>query len=230
MYLQHYVLKHCFGDNFSAPVHDLLSVSRDFALSSNSSNHNLTQLCSNASVSSIARSDVSPTSPYSSANRTRQSGIPARVLDVACGSGVWVLEMATAFPHSEFYGIDFACLYPNTIKPANTYFNQGDILDPEGFPYPDEYFDYIHMRLVYNCFSILDLKVTRKKKAPDLTRLLINCYQFVLGEIYRVLKPGGYVELRDIDPIIKNPGPTADKFFSDCKYLCSFLWHDFRQL
>ncbi|CAO3657443.1 unnamed protein product [Mucor hiemalis] len=192
----HYVLKHCFGDNFSAPVHDLLSVSRDFALSSNSSNHNLTQLCSNASVSSIARSDVSPTSPYSSANRTRQSGIPARVLDVACGSGVWVLEMATAFPHSEFYGIDFACLYPNTIKPANTYFNQGDILDPEGFPYPDEYFDYIHMRLVYNCFSILDLK-------------------FVLGEIYRVLKPGGYVELRDIDPIIKNPGPTADKFFSD---------------
>jgi ubiquinone/menaquinone biosynthesis C-methylase UbiE len=84
---------------------------------------------------------------------------PARVLDVACGSGVWVLEMATAFPDSEFYGIDFACIYPNTIKPPNTNFHQCDITDPQGFPYPDEYFDYIHMRLVYNCFSSFDLKV-----------------------------------------------------------------------
>lgn len=88
--------------------------------------------------------------------------------------------MATAFPHSEFYGIDFACLYPNSIKPSNTYFNQGDILDPEGFPYPDEYFDYIHMRLVYNCFSTLDLKVYKNSKTSDLTRVLIVSYSLYL--------------------------------------------------
>lgn len=158
----HFVLKHYFGDNLSAPVHDLLS---------------------------------KPT-------------VSTRVLDVACGYGVWVLEMATNYPHTEVYGIDAACLYPNTIKPSNAKFQQCDMLDPEGFPYPNEYFDYIHMRLVYNCFSASDLK-------------------FVLNEMNRVLKPGGYIEIRDIDPIIKNPGPVTDAVFSDCKplhlYLSCFL-------
>ncbi|GAA5806241.1 hypothetical protein HPULCUR_011772 [Helicostylum pulchrum] len=181
----HYVLKHCFGDNFSAPVHDLLSrsvsVARDSIISNNSSD---SQQCLDNSPISVSPSAVSSCSSSIRTNWNNQ-GTPARVLDVACGSGVWVLDMATAYPDSQFYGIDFACIYPNTIKPANTTFHHGDLLDPEGFPYPDEYFDYIHMRL------------------------------FVLSEINRVLKPGGYVELRDIDPTIKNPGPTGSELFSD---------------
>lgn len=115
------------------------------------------------SVSSVARTDVSSSSSSIQTNWNKQCATPARVLDVACGSGVWVLEMATSFPNSQFHGIDFACIYPNTIKPANTHFSHGDILDSEGFPYPDEYFDYIHMRLVYNCFSLPDLKVNHAK-------------------------------------------------------------------
>lgn len=104
----HFVLKHCFGDNFSAPVHNLLS-------------------------------------------------IHTRVLDVACGFGVWVLEMASTFPTAAFYGIDIAPIYPNTVKPPNATFQQCDILQP--LPYPNEFFDYIHMRLVCHCFSAPDLKV-----------------------------------------------------------------------
>jgi ubiquinone/menaquinone biosynthesis C-methylase UbiE len=127
------VLKHCFGENFSAPVHDLLSRSVSVARDSNT-----------------AMDSVSP---------QFNKNTPARVLDVACGSGVWVLEMATSFPNTQFYGIDFACIYPTTIKPPNTTFQQCDVLDPEGLPFPDEFFDYIHMRLVYNCFSKSDLKV-----------------------------------------------------------------------
>lgn len=83
----------------------------------------------------------SPTSP------------PPRVLDIACGNGTWVLEMATEFPESEFYGIDILANYPTTVKPANTFFCQCDILNPKGLPYPDNYFDYIHIRQVYSCFS-----------------------------------------------------------------------------
>jgi ubiquinone/menaquinone biosynthesis C-methylase UbiE len=132
-----------------------LSVARDSPLPSP---------CIDVSVNSVVRTEVSSSSSSIQTNWTKLGGTPARVLDVACGSGVWVLEMATSFPNSHFYGIDFACIYPNTIKPANTHFNQGDILDPEGFPYPDEYFDYIHMRLVYNCFSLPDLKVNHAKK------------------------------------------------------------------
>lgn len=151
-------MKQCFGDNFSAPVHDLLSRSVSVARDSTASSPNLSQQCMDNSTISVSPSAVSSCSSSIKTNLNNQ-GTPARVLDVACGSGVWVLDMATTFPESQFYGIDFAIIYPNTIKPPNTTFHHGDLLDPEGFPYPDEFFDYIHMRLVYNCFSPSDLKV-----------------------------------------------------------------------
>lgn len=124
----------------------------------NDSSSNLSQ--QNQQQCSMDNSIIS-VSPASSRTNLNNNGIvtPARVLDIACGSGVWVLDMASTYPDSQFYGIDFACIFPNTIKPPNTTFHQGDLLDPEGFPYPDEFFDYIHMRLVYNCFSPTDLKV-----------------------------------------------------------------------
>jgi SAM-dependent methyltransferase len=88
---------------------------------------------------------------------SKQDTTSARVLDMACGSGVWVLEMATEFPNAQFYGVDMVPLYPSEIKPPNTSFQQVDIL--KGLPFPDEYFDYVHMRLVYNCFSSSNIKV-----------------------------------------------------------------------
>ncbi|KAI9482754.1 MAG: hypothetical protein EXX96DRAFT_498351 [Benjaminiella poitrasii] len=184
----HYVLKYCFGGNFSAPVNDLLSG----CPTTNSAMTTVSETTTSAPAS-VSPSIVSSSS--SSSIKNCWTNTPTRVLDLACGSGVWVLEMATAFPHSQFYGVDIATIYPNSIKPPNTQFQHCDILDPEGLPYPDGYFDYVHMRLVYNCFSKSDLKI-------------------VLNEINRVLKPGGYLEMRDIDPIIKNTGPTTDKIFS----------------
>ncbi|CEP15307.1 hypothetical protein [Parasitella parasitica] len=183
----HYVLKHCFGDNFSAPVHDLLSKSVSIA---------------RASVSTTFTKDSASVAPsvistYSASSVKNSWSLPTtRVLDVACGSGVWLLEMATEYPHAQFYGIDVASIFPQCIKPPNTTFQQHDLLDKDGFPYPEEHFDYIHMRLVYNCFSKADLK-------------------FVLAEVNRILKPGGYVEIRDLDPIIKHPGPLSEKTFAD---------------
>jgi ubiquinone/menaquinone biosynthesis C-methylase UbiE len=78
---------------------------------------------------------------------------PPRVLDIACGNGTWILEMATEFPESQFYGIDIAASYPHTVKPANAFFSQCDVLQTNGLPFPENYFDYIHMRQVYTCFS-----------------------------------------------------------------------------
>lgn len=89
-----------------------------------------------------------------------QDGIPPpRVLDIACGNGTWILEMATEFPRSQFFGIDFLVNYPTTIKPLNTFFSQHDVLDPKGLPFPDNYFDYVFMRQVYTCFSESDWTV-----------------------------------------------------------------------
>ncbi|CAO3598195.1 unnamed protein product [Absidia cylindrospora] len=116
-----------------------------------------------------------------------------RVLDVACGSGVWILEMAHEFPNTEFYGFDVSEMYPTTIRPSNTFFCLFDM--SRGFPYPDEYFDFIRMHDVHTCFPSTDT-------------------EFIMREIRRCLKKGGYTELREMDFIIHDPGPTTAMFTS----------------
>lgn len=136
--------KHLFNSNFSAPVKDLLSIKKRSQKQQQSSRRSST----NSSQYNEWFLLQEPTSP--------------RVLDLACGNGTWVLEMATDFPDSQFYGIDIVANYPTSIKPSNATFLQLDILDPKGLPYPDEYFDYIHMRQVYSCFSESDWEVKNK--------------------------------------------------------------------
>jgi SAM-dependent methyltransferase len=92
------------------------------------------------------------------------------------------------------------------VKPANTFFCQCDILNPNGLPYPEKYFDYIHIRQVYSCFSEED-------------------WMTIMNEIKRLLKPGGYIELRDIEPMLGNTGPVSYNFFVNFPFLMK-KWHD----
>ncbi|GAB5589329.1 hypothetical protein Unana1_04229 [Umbelopsis nana] len=142
----HFLVKHKFQGNYSAPVTDLLT-----------------------------------------AKHPREERV--KVLDVGCGPGHWTLEMASEFPMTDFYGVDIAAIYPNDIKPANTYFFQDDILTCTIFE--KEMFDYIFVRHVYGCFSVVE-------------------WDLLMKVISRLLKPGGYVEFREIDPTVKNPGPMTD--------------------
>ncbi|KAI9318068.1 hypothetical protein BX666DRAFT_1584109 [Dichotomocladium elegans] len=121
----------------------------------------------------------------------RSSKGQPHVLDIACGAGTWILEMACEFPNAQFYGIDCAAMFPSDIKPANVYFAQGDVRT--GLHFQDNFFDFIHMSYVYNCFS----RVEREA---------------LLKEIKRVLKPGGFVEFRDAENIIKNAGPITGEY------------------
>jgi hypothetical protein len=66
--------------------------------------------------------------------------------------------MATDYPEADFYGMDIAEIYPKTIKPANSYFLQDDILTCTQFE--DETFDYIFVRHVYACFSVVEWDVS----------------------------------------------------------------------
>lgn len=131
-----------------------------------------------------------------SAEWSTQEELSPKVLDIACGNGTWIMDMATEFPNTQFYGVDFAANYPTTIKPSNTFFLQHDVLSPKGLPFPNDHFDYVHMRQVYTCFSESD-------------------WNAIVKEIKRVLKPGGYVECRDIDPMLKNMGPATEKLFKN---------------
>ncbi|OZJ03867.1 hypothetical protein BZG36_03665 [Bifiguratus adelaidae] len=51
------------------------------------------------------------------------------VLDIACGAGTWVLEMADTYPQSKFHGIGRHALFPTTIKPPNAIFHTHDMLE-----------------------------------------------------------------------------------------------------
>ncbi|KAJ8661504.1 hypothetical protein O0I10_002770 [Lichtheimia ornata] len=113
------------------------------------------------------------------------------VLDVACGTGTWLMEMASEFPNAQFYGIDIYTMYPSDIKPPNVHFIQGNVL--EGLPYDDATFDFVHMSYVSTCFSQRDRRQ-------------------LLHQIRRVLKPGGYVEFRDAEHFIRNAGPLTNEF------------------
>ncbi|MBA3823260.1 MAG: methyltransferase domain-containing protein [Ktedonobacterales bacterium] len=107
---------------------------------------------------------------------------PLDILDVGCGSGRWVLEMAAQFPESNVFGLDkvasdvgnLALGYGLNQRPANAIFVAGDIL--QGNNFPDASFDYVHMRLLYSAIPAVR-------------------WPFVINELVRMTRPGGWVEL-----------------------------------
>ncbi|KAG9289318.1 hypothetical protein G9A89_007879 [Geosiphon pyriformis] len=116
-------------------------------------------------------------------NEILQSG--ANVLDVKCGPGTWICEMATEYPKSKFTGIDIIPIFPKEIKPSNTKFLEWKILD--GLPFQSETFDF-----VYQSFDIFGF--TREQLSK------------VIGELVRVTKHEGYIELVESDMNFINGG------------------------
>jgi SAM-dependent methyltransferase len=104
---------------------------------------------------------------------------PLDILDVGCGSGRWVIEMAAQFPNANVFGLDrvapdqLALGYGLDQRPANAVFVAGDIL--QGNVFPDASFDYVHMRLLYSAIPAVR-------------------WSFVIGELVRMTRPGGWVE------------------------------------
>jgi len=118
----------------------------------------------------------------------------AEVLDVGCGSGNWLLEMATNYPSSNFTGIDILPLYPMDIHPLNVIFESVDV--STGLPFPDNHFDFIHLKCLLSTIS---------EKYCNMKTLY--------NELKRVLKPGGWIEIMEHDNEIINPSQTM-KFFT----------------
>ncbi|ORY96372.1 S-adenosyl-L-methionine-dependent methyltransferase [Syncephalastrum racemosum] len=113
------------------------------------------------------------------------------VLDSACGPATWTLELAELYPDSTFHGIDISPQFPGQIKPQNCNFQIANLLD--GLPFPDNYFDYIHQRLMV-------IALTREG------------WEKTLKELMRVLKPGGWIEFKELLPRIDNGGPVTHRF------------------
>ncbi|CAG8576878.1 6455_t:CDS:2 [Dentiscutata heterogama] len=102
----------------------------------------------------------------------------AKMLDIGCGPGVLILELASKYPRSHFTGCDIVANYPLHIKPGNSTFVKANVI--EGLPFPD------------NTFMMFAL--TTKD------------WPFAIKEMVRVTKPGGWIEIMERDIYWYNEG------------------------
>ena len=103
---------------------------------------------------------------------------PKQILDIGCGSGIYCMELAHDLPYTHIHGVDIFPLQHIT-PPANCQFYVADVL--EGLPFPDQQFDFIHSRDIHS-------GIPPDKWVPYLT------------EVYRLLRPGGWLQLAEMDP------------------------------
>ncbi|KAF0449617.1 S-adenosyl-L-methionine-dependent methyltransferase [Gigaspora margarita] len=98
----------------------------------------------------------------------------ARILDIGCGPASWSFDIATTYPLSQVIGLDISSYQPTQIKPRNFEFIRANA--QEGLPFDNNTFDFVFQRFLFIGYTI--------EKWP-----------YVINEIVRVLKPGGYLEL-----------------------------------
>ena len=126
---------------------------------------------------------------------------PKRILDIACGSGLWDTACHDYFVDVDrplFVGLDIVSLAPDLQDQGlNWQFVQHDARKP--FPFPDGYFDFIFI------------------KEATLTRSALEMQTFPLIEPLRILRSGGVIEIWDSDSIIRTllPNPVAARGTSE---------------
>ncbi|CAG8464499.1 12271_t:CDS:2 [Funneliformis mosseae] len=115
----------------------------------------------------------------------------AKVLDVGCGTGRWLLDMANEYPNSSFIGIDMSPIFPDVNHiPQNVAFLQHNLND--GLPFPIETFDFVFQGFLGN-------NVINKQ------------WEYYTREMIRVTKLGGWVEIFDYVVDYQNSGPKFAK-------------------
>jgi len=117
------------------------------------------------------------------------------VLDVGCGSGGWVIDLAGKYPHITALGIDIsaaALADASRVAQLNALpsvsFQQMDATQPLAFK--NRTFDLVHMRSASSFIR------------PEM-------WPTVIAELLRVLRPGGWLVLVDYEQ-----GPTSSEAFN----------------
>ncbi len=115
---------------------------------------------------------------------------PRGILDVGCGTGRWAHEIANAFPQAKVFGLDINTIETKTEEaiPRNYRFVKGNVL--EELPFPEMTFDFVHQRFLHVAIPF--------KKWP-----------YVVSELLRVTRRGGWIELAESDQIIQRAGPAV---------------------
>ncbi len=112
------------------------------------------------------------------------------ILDVGTGTGIWAVEMARLYPRAQVVGVDLGASSFKTDVPGNCVLQIGNVL--EKLPFPDQSFDYTHQRFLVSAIP--------GARWPD-----------VIRELVRVTRPGGWIELLEINNLFLNPGPETTR-------------------
>ncbi|KAI7856735.1 S-adenosyl-L-methionine-dependent methyltransferase [Circinella umbellata] len=98
----------------------------------------------------------------------------ARVCDIGCGAGAWLMDMAMEYPNCTFEGVDMVDVDKFEAMPSRINITYGDVTDKLDFP--DSAFDFVHMRLF-----VLALRE--------------DDWDHAIREAVRITKPGGVIQL-----------------------------------
>lgn len=106
-------------------------------------------------------------------------------------------DLATEYSNSTFVGIDDDAERARIeMELPNAAFLHHNLM--EGLPFPDDTFDFVHQRF-FTSVNEADWE------------------KYILPEMIRVLKPGGWVELMEMSPL-SSAGHTTNRMFKACKY------------
>lgn len=111
-----------------------------------------------------------------------------RVLDVGTGPGDWAIAVGEKYTSTEVIATDFSVFQPTDVPP-NVLFQIDDVTEEWTFTKP---FDFIHVRNLSGAFSD---------------------WGAIYREAFKHLKPGGYIEIIDIEPL-KMPASTPNSYVS----------------
>jgi ubiquinone/menaquinone biosynthesis C-methylase UbiE len=109
--------------------------------------------------------------------------------------------MAKTYSLTTVTGIDCDQLFPSHVPVPNANFNICNIVN--GLPFDDNTFDFVHQRFLGTTFT--------EKEWTE-----------VIPELVRVTKPGGWIELMEMDIQGQNEGMSAQQFTSGCEYVKEF--------
>ena len=113
------------------------------------------------------------------------------VLDVGCGSGLWIRERAREFPQAQVTGVDIELHMPTPSLLSNVHVQRANILD--GLPFPNSTFNFVHQRLLVGAIPAVK-------------------WYGVLQELLRVTRSGGWIELVESGMVYPHAGPATKQF------------------
>jgi SAM-dependent methyltransferase len=115
---------------------------------------------------------------------------PRLVLDAGAGTGQWGFDLCDEFPKAHVVGLDLVPSKPR--RPARYHTLRANLLND--LPFPDDRFDFVHQRYLF-------------------AGVPLAAWPALVGELVRVARPGGWIELVESPPLVfDREGPAMERF------------------